>query len=114
VSTGCGTGAVLVLVLIVVVFARAEELFFGRVEEEYFVLRIPDRMVRILYGVVQDGGGVVWVPGKGPHPVPPRGPVREAFIAAAIGELAKRLARTEERAAIEGAAKQLTDKAKQG
>jgi hypothetical protein len=91
-----------------------QELFFNRVEEERFVLQIPDKVVNILFGVVQDGGGVVWVPGKGPVPVPPRGPVREAVIGAAIGELAKRLAKGDERAAIEDAAKQLVGKAQQG
>ncbi len=88
-----------------------QELFFGRVEEERFVLLIPDKVVKILFGVVQDGGGVVWVPGKGQVPVPPRGPVREAMIGSMIGELAKRLAKGEERAAIEAAAKQLVGKA---
>lgn len=31
-------------------------------------------IVRILYGVANDGGGVVWVPGRGPSPVDPWGP----------------------------------------
>ena len=30
---------------------------------------------RILWGVIQDGGGVVWIPGRGPVPVGPWGPL---------------------------------------
>jgi hypothetical protein len=45
-----------------------QELFFGRGEQERFVLQIPDKVVKILFGVVQDDGGVVWVPGKGRCP----------------------------------------------
>ena len=84
-----------------------QELFFSRVEIEVFVLDIPDAAVEILFGVTQDGGGIVITPGGHPVPIPPRGPVREALIASMIGQLAKRMARGEPRAAIELVTKEL-------
>jgi len=54
-------------------------------------------VARILFGVTQDGGGVIWVPGRGPVPVDPGGPmhlervtpeVRDVLAALAVHELA--------------------------
>ena len=79
----------------------------ARAGAEVFVLDIPDAAVEILFGVTQDGGGIVITPGGHPVPIPPRGPVREALIASMIGQLAKRMARGEPRAAIERVTKEL-------
>ena len=46
----------------------------------------------ILFGVVSDGGGLVWVPGRGPIPVDPWGPLspaeRDILTALATSRLA--------------------------
>lgn len=66
-------------------------------------MRVPlDRwrwklVARILFGVTTDGGGVIWVPGRGPIPIDPWGPlhmevvtpeVRDALAAMAVHEVA--------------------------
>jgi hypothetical protein len=85
-----------------------QELFFSRVQIEATTVQVPDWVVDVLVGVTQGGDGIVWVPGRGPVPVPPNGPVREAMIGSMIGELAKRLPRGKERDSIGAAAKELT------
>ncbi|TWW10826.1 peptidase S8 [Planctomyces bekefii] len=54
-------------------------------------------MARILFGVTADGGGLIWVPGRGPVPIDPWGPlqiedvtpeVRNALAAMAVYEMA--------------------------
>jgi len=66
-------------------------------------MRVPlDRwrwklVARILFGVINDGGGVIWVPGRGPIPIDPWGPlqmeevtpeIRDALAAMAVHEVA--------------------------
>lgn len=66
-------------------------------------MRVPlDRwrwklVARILFGVTSDGGGMIWVPGRGPIPIDPWGPlqmeavtpeVRDALAAMAVHEVA--------------------------
>lgn len=65
----------------------------------------------ILFGVVSDGGGLVLTPGGVPKPIDPWGPLlrmgaakREALVALAVGELAKRLRDPKSRVAVERAA----------
>lgn len=54
-------------------------------------------VAKILFGVTTDGGGLVWVPGRGPIPIDPWGPlkmeevtpeVRDALAAMAVYEMA--------------------------
>jgi hypothetical protein len=54
-------------------------------------------VAKILFGVIGDGGGVVWIPGTGPVPIDPWGPlmidrvspdVRDILAALAVHELA--------------------------
>jgi hypothetical protein len=51
-------------------------------------------VAQVLFGVVQDGGGSVWLPGKGPIPIDPWGPrvagqKSDLLAALAVTELAK-------------------------
>jgi hypothetical protein len=62
----------------------------------------PRRLIaivgRILFGIIGDGGGVIWVPGIGPVPVPPSGPLnaysglspakRDVLVGLALSEMA--------------------------
>lgn len=54
-------------------------------------------VAKILFGVSNDGGGVIWVPGRGPIPIDPWGPlhleavtpeIRDALAALAVHEVA--------------------------
>ncbi|MDQ3957164.1 MAG: TlpA family protein disulfide reductase [Actinomycetota bacterium] len=79
-------------------------------------LYLPDygdwaAMATILFGVISDGGGLVLTPGGVPKPIDPWGPLlrmgaakREALVALAVGELAKRLRDPESRVTVERAA----------
>jgi hypothetical protein len=51
--------------------------------------QIDDEMVKIVFGIIQDGGGVEIV-GKGIRRVPPRGPARALAIAIGLNILASR------------------------
>jgi len=68
------------------------------------VSSLPDRFysfVYILFGIIDDSPGVIWVPGKGPVPVDPHwggsiarqiaGPKRDLLAALAINEIAERV-----------------------
>jgi hypothetical protein len=72
-----------------------QELFFQRVAAEERVTHIPDKMVDILFGVIQDGGGAERLPhGDVIIHVPPRGPVRELLAWYDIENSAKDLTNT--------------------
>ena len=69
--------------------------------------------VFILFGLLNDSPGVIWVPGKGPVPVDPgwggrvlpaRGPLRDALAALAVSEVAGRMENAGSRAALAAAA----------
>jgi len=69
--------------------------------------------VFVLFGLIDDSPGVVWVPGKGPVPVDPgwgsrvqpaTGPLRDALAALAVSELAKRMENAGSRAGLAKAA----------
>jgi hypothetical protein len=53
---------------------------FSDVAHSWGGLRVPVIVAEVLFGVIQDGGGVVIIGGK-PHKIPPMGPVREAIEA---------------------------------
>jgi hypothetical protein len=82
-----------------------QELFFARVVMETAMTPIPDRVLEVLFGVTQDGPGVVVTPdGHLIHVEPDPGPTRDALIASMITGLAAHMARGQARAAIEKAA----------
>jgi hypothetical protein len=82
----------------------------------------------ILFGVIQDGGGVVWIGGK-PVPIDPWGPLRlslsstlanpyqappamrDALVGMALSELSSLVSSPELRAELEGVAGLIVDKA---
>jgi hypothetical protein len=47
---------------------------------------------RVLFGVTQDGGGVIFVPGRGPVPVDPWGPMRMEQVTPAVRDALASLA----------------------
>ena len=66
----------------------------GRIKRRYGRWAL---VAQILFGVIHDGGGVIWVPGKGPVPVDPWEPinvdqvsveVRDMLVALAVHEFA--------------------------
>ncbi len=76
-------------------------------------------VVRILFGVIQDGGGVVVPPGGTPHPVDPWGPLRnlsqtsrEILAGLAVSELASLLPREARQQTRSAAAKVIAKAAK--
>ena len=79
-----------------------------------FELIDPDRwsaVIRILFGVTQDGGGVGIGPGGEPIPIDPWGPLRrlgapqqDVLSALAVGELARLIGHAESRSSVERAA----------
>jgi hypothetical protein len=85
-------------------------------------------VAKVLFGVANDGGGVVWIPGTGPVPVDPWGPlmiervsveVRDMLAALAVHELAElsedeasvRAVRKASLAAVRRATERLAEKA---
>src|SRR5262249_51151476 len=52
-------------------------------------------VAQILFGVINDAGGLIWVPGRGPVPVDPWGPLspaeRDVLTALAIARLAAQI-----------------------
>ena len=65
-------------------------------------------VARILFGVANDGGGVVWVPGRGPVPVDPWGPLspaeRDILTGLALSRLAGEIEDHEVSASVRSAA----------
>lgn len=71
------------------------------IEQQESIWRLPDRdkyktLVYILFGIINDAPGMIWVPGKGPVPVGPgwdqgrmsfTGPKRDLLIGMAVQEL---------------------------